>query len=56
MNPVSEKKARSSELLSRHFDELDMKFKKKASKPDFMKTDRSRPELNEPKGRHTQLQ
>lgn len=55
MNLVMEKKARSSELLPRHFDELDLKFKKKVSKPDFMRTDQSRPELKEPKGRLTPL-
>jgi len=32
-----------------------LKFKKKVSKPDFMKTDRSRPELKEPKGRNAPL-
>jgi hypothetical protein len=43
MAPQMEKKARSSELLPRNFEDFDLKFKKKVSKPDYMKTDRSRP-------------
>lgn len=42
--PMNEKKARSSELLPRNFEDLDLKFKKKVSKPEFIRTDRSKNE------------